>query len=534
MTTHIGNVLAPPANLEIPPPRTGIFERRKSVRLMLSVAISLYLICCFSLAFTRGPWYDEGFVVNPSYAWITSGHPGFSILDDNGPYHPFHQRMSLKGIRERNYAMMPLYMVFLAAWFKVFGFGLVRARVFTILCGLVTLLSWYSVVRRLTVDTTVAVTALALIAVDYGFVLRASEARMDALSAAFGFGALAVYLALRERNFPQAVFWSHTCVAASAFTHPNGGMLAFAGLAFLTLYYDLRRIRPSHFAIALSPYLFAAACWGIYIVQDVRSFKSQFVFTSVYGGRLETFRSPWTTLRHEIIQRYFGSLGGVGYSSGFRKLKLIILLSYLGGLVVVASIGSLRRRKGYFALLSLTVIYFFVLAFTDGRKSQCYTVHIIPLYATLVAATLVWLWRKRQIYRGAAAGEVFLLCLIHMGGIFYQVRADSYHNSYLPAIRFLQENTTADQPIIGPGILGFALRYPPNLTDDFRLGYLSGETPQWVVVNDWYQSWFGDLKNVEPDTYHFVRNRLEKQYMPVYNKAGFGIYRERQRNDIKP
>jgi hypothetical protein len=232
-------------------PRTA--ENSRFCRAVRAAIILVYLICCFSLALTRAPWYDEGFVVNPSYAWLTDGHPGISILDDSGPFLPFPQRMSMKGIREHIYAEMPLHTVFLAAWFKTLGFGLVRARMLTILCGLAVLLSWYAVVHRLTSDAAVALDTMALMAIDYGFVLRTSEARMDTLSGAFGFGALAVYLGLRERNFPQAVFLSHACVAASAFTHPDGGMLAFAGLAFaglafLTLYFDRERIRLRHFA----------------------------------------------------------------------------------------------------------------------------------------------------------------------------------------------------------------------------------------------------------------------------------------------
>lgn len=195
----------PVGTQEILAPPPSVFERPQTRRLMLGAVTALYLVCCFSLALTRAPWYDEGFVVNPSYAWITSGHPGMSILDDSGPFLPSPQRMSLKGIHEHLYAQMPLYMVFLAGWFKVLGFGLVRARIFTILCGLVVLFSCYSIVSCLTTDAAVAFAALALTAADYGFVLRTSEARMDAMSAAFGFGGLALYLALRERNFSQAV-----------------------------------------------------------------------------------------------------------------------------------------------------------------------------------------------------------------------------------------------------------------------------------------------------------------------------------------
>jgi 4-amino-4-deoxy-L-arabinose transferase-like glycosyltransferase len=152
----------PVGTQEILAPPSSVFERPQARRLMLGAITAVYLICCFSLALTRAPWYDEGFVVNPSYAWITSGHPGMSILDDSGPFLPFPQRMSLKGIHEHLYAQMPLHMVFLAGWFKVLGFGLVRARIFTILCGLIVLFSCYWIVRRLTTDAAVAFAAFSL------------------------------------------------------------------------------------------------------------------------------------------------------------------------------------------------------------------------------------------------------------------------------------------------------------------------------------------------------------------------------------
>ena len=511
-------------------PVPSMLERPLIRRLMFAAVTALYLIYCFSLALTRAPWYDEGFVVNPSYAWITSGHPGMSILDDSGPFLPFPQRMNLKGIHEHMYAEMPLHTVFLAAWFKLLGFGLVRARIFTILCGLVVLFSWYSIVRRLTMDAAVAFAAFALTALDYGFVLRTSEARMDAMSAAFGFGGLALYLTLRERNFSQAVLWSHTCVAASAFTHPNGGMLAFAGLAFLTLYFDYRRIQFRFVAIAVIPYLVAAAGWAVYITRDVNAFKAQFLLNSVQGGRLQTFSAPVSNLRREIMERYLSSLGGVGGaagSSGLKRFKLLIPLSYFAGLAAALSVPRLRRHKGYSVLLALTIIYFFVLAFSDGRKGQDYNVHVIPLFVTLMAASLVALWRMGRVYGVIASGAVFVLCAIHLAGIIYQAHADTYHQSYLPAINFLQTNTKPDQSIIGPGILGFGLLYPPNLTDDFRLGYLSGETPEWIVANDWYHTWFRSLRGVEPDAYQFVRNRLDNEYTRVYDRVGMEIYRKR-------
>ena len=234
-------------------PQGGIFEKPRVRMLVLGSATMIFLTYCLAIALTRAPWFDEGVDANAPYSWITTGYPGVSVLDDWGSPSP----LPLLRIAEHNYIVMPLHMVYTAAWFKIFGFGLLSMRISTVLCGLAALLAWYYVVKRLTADSAVAVVTFTLIALDYGYVLRSSEGRMDALSAAFGFGGLAAYLYFRQKNFTRAVVLSHACVAASAFTHPNGGMMAFAGLAFLTLYYDWRQIRVRHIAIALVPYLMA-------------------------------------------------------------------------------------------------------------------------------------------------------------------------------------------------------------------------------------------------------------------------------------
>ena len=518
----------PGSTIQSAPPSAGssrTFARRSVLLWVLAAAFVVYLACSIGLATTRAPWYDEGFLANPSYSLIATGYPGVSILDDSGPFLPTTTQVSMRGIRQHIYLEMPVYVVALAGWLKVFGLGLFSCRLFTVFCGALVLLLWYYTVRNLTADMTVAVVTVALIAGDYGFTLRASEARMDMLSAAFGFGGLAVYLCLRTRSFPWAVFLSNLCVSASAFTHPNGGMVAGAGLVFLTFYYDWRRIRFRHVAIALLPYLMGAAGWAWYISKDIESFRAQFMVNLTQGGRIDTFGSPLTTLKREIQLRYLSSLGGVGGATILLKLKLAIVISYFCGVVGVLASRSLRQQKGYRALLFLVGIYFLVLAFTDGRKSMNYTVHVIPLYAALVAAWLVWLWRNHgPAVRGILVTVVIGLSLVHAGGVAYQVRKDAYHKDYLPAIAFIKQNVSSDQLLMGPGVLGFGLAFPANLIDDFRLGALSGKTPSWIVVNDWYEGWFGGLKSSEPAAYQFVRNRLENEYRPVYQHGSYTIY----------
>ena len=166
----------------------------------IAAILVIYVSCCMGLATTRAPWYDEGFLANPPYAWITTGYPGVSILDDSGPFLPWNEPINMRGIREHIYLVMPLYVVALAGWMKIFGFGLLTSRSLTVLCGALVLVVWYYVVQYVVADASVAMLTSALISVDYGFLIRASEVRMDMMSAALGFGGLAIYLCLRSRS----------------------------------------------------------------------------------------------------------------------------------------------------------------------------------------------------------------------------------------------------------------------------------------------------------------------------------------------
>lgn len=432
---------------------------------------------------------------------------------------------TLPGVTRYDYMNMPLHRIFVAAWFRVFGPGVLPLRSFTILCGVAILFVWFVLILRLTLDTTIAVAATAVLSVDYNFVLRSSEGRMDALSAAFGFGALALYLTLRERHFAWAVLGGNALVAASAWTHPNGGILAFAGLALLTLYCDRRRIRWRYFALALLPYLVAIGAWAWYISQDFESFRGQFIANAFYGGRLDTGFNPLRNIVDEITGRYLASIGGWdSRASLLGRAKLPVLFAYWGALAGVCSIAALRNQKGIRALLFLTGVYAFVLAFTDGRKSQCYLIHVVPMFTALMAVLGVWLWRTRARLRLPLAAVSAMLLLIHAGGIVFQVRSDAYHRLYIPVVEFLRTHVQPDQIVIGSSTLGLGLNYPPNLIADIRVGQRSKKNPEWVVVNTWYRDAFQAMREKDPEAFAFIQNRLDTQFEVVYENAEFTVY----------
>src|ERR1022692_3578433 len=84
---------------------------------------------------------------------------------------------------------------------------------------------------------------------DFVFIMRAADGRMDMMSAALGYAALAAYLVLRNRSLNLAVFSAHSLVVLSGLTHPNGGLLSFAGR---NLSRTLRR-QPAYFIELFPP-----------------------------------------------------------------------------------------------------------------------------------------------------------------------------------------------------------------------------------------------------------------------------------------
>ena len=97
------------------------------------------------------------------------------------------------------------------------------------------------------------------------------------MSASLGLAGIAAYLNLRELSLTRAVLVSQSCAVAAGLTHPVGGLLWWAALLLLTLYFDLRRLRFRQLMTALIPYVVGGIGWGIYIARSPSDFWAQFI-----------------------------------------------------------------------------------------------------------------------------------------------------------------------------------------------------------------------------------------------------------------
>jgi Dolichyl-phosphate-mannose-protein mannosyltransferase len=485
-------------------------------------AVLAFIALSVASSWTKRPWSDEGWFANAPYNLVTKGSMGTTVIEQAGT--PF-----LKGIDQYTYWVMPLHLLTQAAWYKLFGFSLMSLRSISLIAGLVALGAWFIIMKSLSGSDEVGLLTVALLALDYNFIMSSSFGRMDLMCAALGSAGLASFLALRERNLTLAIFVSNCFVVASGMTH-HLGLLSLFGLLFLILYFDRKRIRFRHVAVALIPYFIGSIAWSFYILKSPSLFLAQLKGNATTDNRLGALTSPLTGLLREITERYVVGFGLGPHSagtSGAVRLKALILFAYILGIVGALLVRDIRKHKGYRALFLLGAIYFLILTVWDGQKLTWYLVHVIPIYTGILAALIVWSWKRWAHAKWLLVPAILVLVALQTGGVLQRIRQDSYHRSFAPAVDFLKQRANGGQMIMGSAELGFGLGTFEHLVDDSKLGFYSGKKPDFIVVEEVYRDNFKTIGPRHPDIYQFISARLANEYTRIYDHELYEIYARR-------
>lgn len=492
-------------------------DNRKFTIAVIAAALLLYLVLALGSSMTRRPWSDEGWFAAAAYNLAFNGSPGTPVLE------PVEW---LAGIERHTYWVMPLHLVAQAAWYRAFGFSLFSLRMLSSCCGLIALAAWALIVLRLTGDARAAVLTLVLLAFDYVFVTGASFGRMDLMCSALGAAGLAAYLWLRERHLSRAVLAGHTLVVCSGLTHFNG-VLWLIGLLLLTFYFDRQQLRLKHPALAAIPYLIGAAAWGSYILQDPVSFWHQFTGNAANSNRLSALGAPWRGLSSEIVVRYGTGFGLGEHSpghSGLVKFKALILAAYVAGVIGAVCVRSVRVRRGVRVLLLLLSLWFITMSLLDGQKLQWYLIHVIPLYAALLAVAVSHCLERQTLSRWLVAAGLIALITLQAGGTLHRIRLNESEQGYGQAARFLKAHAGPQALVMGGTELGFELGFTDRLRDDPHLGYDTGRQPDFIVVEEIYEDAFRGLQKERPEIYRHVTHCLTQTHREVFRCGTYRIY----------
>jgi 4-amino-4-deoxy-L-arabinose transferase-like glycosyltransferase len=482
--------------------------------LLLAAAV-MFLAACVSVARTRPPWCDEAWFGSAGFNLATHGKLITPIIA------PAPDDPKTIGLGLHTYWVMPLHLVFQAGWYKVFGFSLFTLRSVSIVWGLVALWAWFLIMRALTGNVPIAILTVWLLATDFVFIMQGADGRMDMMAAALGYAALAVYLVLRERSLNLAIFCAHSLVVLSGLTHPNGGLLSLAGVVFLMFYYDRRSIHLRHLLLAAIPYLVGLAGWSMYLAEDPKLFLTQFRGNA--SGRLNDILRPWIEVRNEIEERYLAAFGFQRGAPAIAKVKVLLLLSYVAGLVGTLSVRALRRQRGIRVLLILAAINWLYLTL-QSVKHPAYLVYSIPFLAAFLAIWIVWCWNQPNLPSPIVAVGLAGFIALQLAAVANVVVHDKYRRTYLPATAFLKAHAEPQDLVVGEPEMGFALGFDSDLLDDSRLGYYSHVNPSFIVVGENYRGAFERFQLDSPATYQYVTTLLQTKYHPVFQNDEYTIF----------
>jgi hypothetical protein len=482
-----------------------------------ALIVLVYLALGLTNVFTRAPWCDEAWFASPAYNLAYKGFMGTTVLEPAGST---WKSVKLTGIDRHTYWVMPLNLLWNAAGFRVFGFSIFSMRLLSLVWGLTALGAWGAILWKLTGQPLLTLGSLGLIAVDYHFLLEASDGRMDAMTVALGWSGVAAYLWLREGSFPVAVAVSQSLTALAFFTHPNGLMPALI-LAATTLYFDRRRVGIGTVAMAAVPYLAIGAGWALYIARSPADFVAQFLSNA--AGRGPTLTTPLAALDLEISHRYMDSYGLAAWSSRAGRLNAIPLGIFLAGAAACLLVREIRQHRGYRLLLIWTAIVVLFLTELEGLKTHLYLIYVTPLYCILLAMAVRWMWLRRPRWRWVPAAVLLVFVALQATRTPIADSRAPRRTTYDPAVRFLRARFNANTFIMGSASLIFALGPDWKILDDFHLGYDSGKRAEVVVIDEHWVDGIEMLQTERPPVYAFIHQLLKTEYQEVYNQGGYRI-----------
>jgi hypothetical protein len=482
-------------------------------RLLIPFVIALYLALAAIVATNKLPWCDEGWYGAPAANLVTAGSlgtPGF-----------FDAR--LPGVRDYTYWEMPGFILLLAAWFKVAGVGLLQARVLTLGLGAVFLSIWAGVLARLGASLRVRVMALALIGVDYFFVLDATYARSDMLSLVLLGASLLSYLSWRESRLDLAVPIACAFAVATGLTHPNAGLLALVALAVLATR-DWRLFRWRHAALAAVPFATGAALWATYISRAPELFLAQ--FSQNASNRFSALRQPWTSIVEEVgrYQFAFGLGDHSAATPAYVAVKAIIPAVWLIAIAACVMRPALRRQLATRTMLAILTCFVFYYTFLEGTRTTYYLVWLVPVYASIVAIWLAAASADRGIRRLVPVALVLLVVAIQAAASLAKARQHHGMASFDEVVRYMR-TATPGEPFTASIEFGYAFGFLSNAyVDDVSLGVWSGTPTRYVVVDERYRAYLPEPRvPVQPEVLEAGR-RLRESCAPVLDATFYTVY----------
>lgn len=417
---------------------------------------------------------DEAWVMSASYKLAQEGVFGTDLFRE------FYNA-------DRHYYFnMPGHHLVLAAAFKVFGAGVVQARLAGVVYGLATMALTYALAKRL-YGVGAAVLALGLLlflrlnmGFDTGLPLQELAANVRYDLAPVPFMLAGVLLLLGRASFPRAAL-AGALFGLATLMQFYGAFVLPVALAFIAF----ERV-PAARRLTLAGGLLAAAGlvalpYGVYILANFDDYRGQaatldrrndladpsFYVDSVLGEpnrflRPLAFKEVPKGEDPRAVEPTFLSVEEMAVRRPSAKLGVLVGFPLALGFAGVRAFRE--RRRGdlmlFLALAGLSLQY----ALFDSLKLYIYWIPLVPFLCTGIAGAVLWLLRpaKSDTLRLALAGATLAsLLLVFAEGATARLsgfRAATRETQYSRLGDLIHESVPPGSSIVGSTSLWWALR----------------------------------------------------------------------------
>ncbi|KAF5058791.1 Dolichyl-phosphate-mannose-protein mannosyltransferase [anaerobic digester metagenome] len=316
---------------------------------------------------------DENWFINPAYDLAMFGKMGTSMI--YGSYN----------IANFTYWQPPVFILLMATSFKLFGFGVLQARMVSVFLGFLTVLFTYQLGLKLYNKKIGLLASLAMISNPLFFMVS-RNARMEIAVACFTIIALyCIFLVLKESKLGY-YFASAFFAMLALLSHPNG-IIAILSVVIIILAEKIKlktlkfNLNFNEIIVFISGVILPLIPYALYISLDVAAFKGQFM------GNIAT--SPSNPLSNILVEptRYINLFSWLSHYNGLGLAFIVLALTVF--LTVLGLYYLFRERKFsenfLLIVLMVNIAVFSVLVY---HKYFIYLGLTIPYLSIIMAVTL--------------------------------------------------------------------------------------------------------------------------------------------------
>jgi 4-amino-4-deoxy-L-arabinose transferase-like glycosyltransferase len=477
---------------------------------------ALWLAAALALALSRAPYIDEALYTFAAHSYLTRGDFGSPEIEPSGFIFATSPG-ALTRIDRHTYWQMPLPMFAGAAWYKLFGWGLLQQRLLSLILGAVGLWAWWRLVYISTDNPYLAGFAALLAAFDLNFMVGAISGRPDMMGHALGILTVLAFEADYGRAPLRACAAAGLLLSLAAIAHPNAGVVWAMVFAWFATRH--RRLwRPAHAAAFAAPIVAVAGLFLLWASADPRAFADQMLT----NGRFRT-ASVWSLLLNEP-RRYLSMYAPSGQRFGW--LLMSAPLTFVLG--TWSATHRAYSHKGWRLCAGAAFVALCALTFADATKFGVYGIHVAPWFAVLSAFGFERLWRAG--HKRLVACWLSVYVSVAVAGAAYSAYRNTYRSLYLPAVNAIRAQP--EELVFAPPEFRFA--YRGRMIYDVRLGLRSGQVARWIAVeNQTAQTTLDWSRQFDRGLYSHLDELLHRNCAIQFKNERYTVYRCRRTGEAE-